>query len=306
MIIELDRHFKVIRPESKAMFPYSNSLYIDSGMPTMIDAGAGGRAYAALAADRVQLLLLSHYHFDHTHGISLFGNARKMVGQEELWAFQDEQKFLLSSGYHHWEELLGDQKGGGWSRAQELPDDVAARPGFRLIEMDGGVFRDGDELQLGETRCITLHTPGHSPGHYAFFFPDEKILFSADLDISPRGPWYGGEYSDFDDLVQSIEKLIALQAEVLVTSHRKVFYGNIEQLFQQYINVSLDKEKRIFDFLQVPRSLDDLLTLDDAFETIMKTPHTIFWAKMMILKHLDRLIKHGKIEDLGNYRYVRI
>lgn len=305
MIIELDKHFKVIRPEGKAMFPYSNSLFIDGDLPTMIDAGAGGRAYADIAGDDIQLLLLSHYHFDHTHGISFFTNARKMVGQEEVWAFTDENRFLLSSGYHHWEELLGSQKEEGWSQTMQLPDDVAAKPGFRRISMDA-VFQDGDELLLGETRCIALHTPGHSPGHYAFFFPDQKILFSADLDLSPRGPWYGGEYSDFDDLVRSVDKLIALQAEVLVTSHRKIFDKNIDQLLQDYINISLEKEKRMLNYLSVPRSLDDLLTLDNAFETLSRTSHNIFWAKMMILKHLERMKKLGQLKDLGNYSYVRI
>lgn len=305
MIIELDKHFKVIRPENKSMFPYSNSLYIDGELPAMIDAGAGGWAYAGIPKDDVQLLLLSHHHFDHTHGISLFQNARKMAGQEEIWAFTDETKYFLSSGYHRWEELLGSQKGEGWARTHNLPEDVAAKPGFRRIDVDG-VFKDGDELLLGDTRCIALHTPGHSPGHYAFFFPEQKILFSADLDLSPRGPWYGGEFSDFDELVQSVEKLIALQAEVLVTSHRRVFYGQINQLLQDYINISLDKEKRMLDYLSVPRSLDDLLTLDRAFETLAGTAHEIFWAKMMLLKHLDRMKKHNQVEELGNYRYVRI
>ena len=304
MIIELDQHIKVIRPESKSVFPYSNSIFIDDELPALIDAGAGGKAYADLPMDDIQLLLLSHYHFDHTHGISLFNQAKKMVGQEELWAFTDESKFQLSSGYQHWDELLGRQKEESWSQTLQLPDDVAAKPGFRFMEME--VFKDGDEFRLGQTRFTALHTPGHSPGHYAFFFPDQKILFSADLDISPRGPWYGGEYSDFDDLVQSVEKLIALQAETLVTSHRKIFYGQIEQLLQDYINIGLDKEKRMLNYLQIPRSLDDLLSLDDAFESLARTTHNIFWAKMMILKHINRLKKLGQLEELGNYRYVRI
>lgn len=304
MIIELDKHIKVIRPESKSMFPYSNSIFIDDELPALIDAGAGGRAYAELPVDKIELLLLSHYHFDHTHGISLFNKAKKMIGQEESWAFSDESKFQLSNGYQHWEELVGSPKQTSWSQTLQLPDDVAAKPGFRLMEMN--FFRDGDEFQLGTTRFTALHTPGHSPGHYAFFFPDQKILFSADLDISPRGPWYGGEYSDFDDLVQSVEKLIALQAEILVTSHRKIFYEQIEQLLQDYINIGLDKEKRMLDYLQIPRSLDELLARDDAFTSLARTPHNIFWAKMMILKHLNRLSKLGRIEELGNYRYVKI
>ncbi len=307
MIIALDKHIKVIRPEGKAIFPYSNSVFIDDDVKALIDAGAGGRAYADLPMNKIELLLLTHHHFDHIHGMSFFENARKMVGQEELWAFTDENKYWLSSGYQHWEEIMGARKEGSWQSSQQMPDDVPIRPGFQAIHMDG-VFRDGDEFQLGETLIKAIHTPGHSPGHYAFFFPEQKILFSADLDISPRGPWYGGEYSDFDDIVQSIHKMIELKPEILVTSHRKIFYEQIEQLLQEYINIGWEREMQILDSLALPRTLDDL-TLQDmkmAYNTLEKSPHTLFWGKMMILKHLQRLLKLGQIKELGNYRYVRI
>ncbi|CFX53271.1 Beta-lactamase-like [Syntrophomonas zehnderi OL-4] len=303
MLIDLNPNIKVVRPEGQAVFPYSNSIFIDDKVKTLIDAGSGGKAYTDIAPEKIELLLLSHYHFDHTNGISFFENARKMVGEEELWAFTDENQFLRSSGYFRWEELIGSPKEESWSKSIHLPDDVPSRPGFQHWEME--VFKDGQEFIVGETRFNAIHTPGHSPGHYAFFFPDQKILFSADLDISPRGPWYGGEFSDFDDIVQSINKMTALKAETLVSSHRRVFYGQVEQLLHDYLKVALDRENRILDCLDLPCSLDDLAERDMAFESLPKTSHNIFWAKMMILKHLQRLIKMRQVKHLGNYRYVR-
>ncbi len=47
MFIELTACIKVIRPESRAVFPYSNSLYIDDERQTLIDAGSG-RVYQHL------------------------------------------------------------------------------------------------------------------------------------------------------------------------------------------------------------------------------------------------------------------
>lgn len=303
MLIELNQHIKVVRPEGLAVFPYSNSIFIDDKIKTMIDTGSGGRAYADIAPEEIKLLLLSHYHFDHTNGISYFKNARRMVGQEEMWAYTDESQYLRSSGYYRWEELIGTPKEESWSKSIDLPDDVPTRPGFQHWEMEA--FQDGQEFIVGETRFRAIHTPGHSPGHYGFFFPDQKILFSADLDISPRGPWYGGEFSDFDDIVQSINKMTALKAEVLVSSHRRVFYGQVEELLQEYIKVALDRENRILDYLELPRNLDDLAQRDMAFDTLPKTSHNIFWTKMMILKHLKRLVKQGQVKDLDNYLYVR-
>ncbi len=47
---------------------------------------------------------------------------------------------------------------------------------------------DGEELDLGPAphgrgrwRLTALHTPGHAPGHLAFYEPDYRLLFAGDL-----------------------------------------------------------------------------------------------------------------------------
>ncbi|CAA9433297.1 MAG: MBL-fold metallo-hydrolase superfamily, partial [uncultured Phycisphaerae bacterium] len=42
---------------------------------------------------------------------------------------------------------------------------------------------DGDELSLGGLRVRVIHTPGHSPGHVMYHFPDEGVLIGGDLII---------------------------------------------------------------------------------------------------------------------------
>jgi hydroxyacylglutathione hydrolase len=42
---------------------------------------------------------------------------------------------------------------------------------------------DGQELSLGELRVKVLHTPGHSPGHVCYYFPEQKVLVGGDLII---------------------------------------------------------------------------------------------------------------------------
>lgn len=305
MIIDLDNNIKVIRPEGKAMFPYCNSIYIDDETKTLIDAGSGGNAYAQIPKEEIGLILLSHSHFDHTHGLGYFPQARIMAGTEEQYAFQDENKFYITAGFQRWEELMGSQKETRMSTDISLPDDVLVKPGFRKIELSG-VFKEGDEIIVGSTRIMALHTPGHSVGHYGFFFPDNKILFSGDLDISPRGPWYGGYDSNFGDVIASVEKLIALKPEVLVTSHRRIFKDDIEKLLREYLQIALDRDEKIMAYLDKPHSLDEIAEQELGFYELGKTPHNIFWSKVMILKHLEFHIQAGEVEDLGNYRFVRI
>jgi glyoxylase-like metal-dependent hydrolase (beta-lactamase superfamily II) len=304
MIIDLGNNIKLIRPEGKAMFPYCNSVYIDDEIKTLIDAGSGGNAYAQIPKEEIGLILLSHSHFDHTHGLDYFPRARIMSGMEEQFAFQDENKFYITAGFQRWEELMGSPKEEKMTSQTPLPDDVLVKPGFRRVEL-GGVFKDHDEIMAGSIRIVALHTPGHSAGHYGFYFPDQKILFSGDLDISPRGPWYGGFDSNYGDVIASVEKLIALKPEVLITSHRKVFYQDIEKLLREYVQIAIDRDEKIMAFLDQPRTLDEIAGQELGFYGLGKTLFNIFWSKVMILKHIEYHIQAGEVEDLGNHRYVR-
>ncbi|HPF20237.1 MAG TPA: MBL fold metallo-hydrolase [Syntrophomonas sp.] len=304
MIIDLDPKIKFIRPQGKAMFPYCNSIYIDDEIKTLIDAGSGGNAYQEIPREEIGLILLSHSHFDHTHGLGYFPQAKIMAGTEEQYAFQDENKFYITAGFQRWEELMGSKKDEKMTMQTPLPDDVLVKPGFRQVEL-GGVFKDGDEIVVGSTRLLALHTPGHSVGHYGFYFPEKKILFSGDMDISPRGPWYGGYDSDFGEVVASVQKLIALQPEVLVTSHRKVFYDEIEKHLRAYVQIALDRDEKIMDFLAQPRSLQEIAEQELGFYELGRTAFNVFWSKVMILKHLEYHIRAGEVEDLGNHLYKR-
>jgi hypothetical protein len=124
--------------------------------------------------------------------------------------------------------------------------------------------------------------------------------------VSPRGPWYGDELSDLDDLINSIHRLISLQPQILVSSHRRVFTSGIQEALLAYLDIALQREARIMEFLTEPRSIDDIAAQDyiDGWER--RAQHISFWQKMMILKHLDRLQRQGQVIKTGDNRYVRI
>jgi glyoxylase-like metal-dependent hydrolase (beta-lactamase superfamily II) len=73
-----------------------------------------------------------------------------------------------------------------------------------------GYVTDGQELAIGGIRARVLHTPGHSPGHVSYHFPDEGALVGGDLII-------GGSVGRTDlpdsvhaDLEASIRRVMAL------------------------------------------------------------------------------------------------
>ncbi|HEX3012590.1 MAG TPA: MBL fold metallo-hydrolase [Syntrophomonadaceae bacterium] len=304
MIVELTKNIKVIRPEAKSAFPYSNSLYIDDDIQTMIDAGAG-KAYKEIAAENIDLVLISHNHFDHINGLPYFTKARIFAGREETLTYTDPQVYLEFSGFSRWEELMGQKKVGNMNALYQMPDDVPSQIGFQPISLTG-VFKDGDEFNLGRTMVKTIHTPGHTPGHYSFYIEKEGILFSGDIDMSPRGPWYGNEYSDLDELIDSVQRIKDIKPRILVTSHRRIFYHDINQRLDEFINTVMDKEEQILEYLIEPRTLDDIAAQDFAYENELRNRYIVFWAKIMIEKHLKRLARLNKIEKIGLDKYIKI
>lgn len=304
MIIDLTKHIKVIRPADKAIFPYSNSIYIDDNVQTIIDAGAGMRAYAEIPASGVNLLLLSHSHFDHNNCLSLFTNAQVFAGREEADAYRNETAYLSYTGFQNWGKIMDCKQPTNLTKYYQVPKDIPVAFGFQPLQL-AGLLKDGDQFELGHTTIRSIHTPGHSPGHYSFYFEKEGILFSGDIDGAPRGPWYGGQFSDFDQFIDSVYKMIEIKPRILVTSHRKVFYKDIEKVLRDFIDIGIKKEDNILQYLSSPHTVNDIAMQDFAYETVERNPYVEFWAKMMIMKHLHRLQRLGLVRKSEDKKYVR-
>lgn len=50
------------------------------------------------------------------------------------------------------------------------------------VKADGHVT-DNQKLKVGSVEATVIHTPGHSPGHVAYYFPREHVLLGGDLII---------------------------------------------------------------------------------------------------------------------------
>ncbi len=72
---------------------------------------------------------------------------------------------------------------------------------------------DGQQLQLGGLKVEVIHTPGHSPGHVVYYFPDEKLLIGGDLIIC--GAVGRTDFPDCDEtaLWRSIRRILQLPPE---------------------------------------------------------------------------------------------
>jgi hydroxyacylglutathione hydrolase len=148
-----------------------------------------------------------------------------------------------------------------------------------------------------------IATPGHTPGHLAFYFHEEELLFTGDYDLTSFGPWYGDLYSSIEETITSIRRLRDIPAKIWITGHANgSFTDNPEILWKQYENIIFVRENKLLDFLKHPRTLDEIVS---AWLIYGKPREPLaffeFGERALVKKHLQYLEKQAKIVFEDNF-----
>lgn len=163
--------------------PIQENTYViwdDTLACAVIDAGnSNERENAALQNFITQhglkpvLALNTHGHFDHTLGVEWL---RQTYGVP--FALSSKDQFLLDNA-----SVSGEVFGVRMGAMPTHPD----------IDLEGE-----KEIRFGDTVLQIIPTPGHTPGHVAFYEPQSKVLFTGDTlfrESIGRTDLPGGDYS---------------------------------------------------------------------------------------------------------------
>ena len=299
-------YIKLLRPRGKANFPFSNSIFIDDDLKVLIDLGAGASIYAPLAS-RVDLVLLTHHHFDHIHAWPMFNDGRIRVSAEEEFLFYSPEQFNDSNGYSRWSEMMGHNYVRISRQANKLKNPELLAP-YRFpedIELRG-VYHDGDIFDCGHVQIQALHLPGHSVGHYGFYFPEEGLIFSADYDLAPSGPWFGGTFCDYQKLVDSLHRIAELKPRLIFGSHRYKVFDQVDQQLYEFMSIPLQRESKIlYALAERPRSFKELAAMASMISSD-DDKYNVFWDRMMLSRQLDYMVDTGLVRWYDNQFYERI
>jgi len=284
-------------------YPQCHSLFIDDKTRAVIDASSNEETLKAINRERpIDVLIGSHCHEDHVMYNYLFPEA-------ELWAHEAEAPMFRDiNGIIGILPKLAPDDREFIEQCRKFMEEVIH---FQPREPDRFLI-DGERIDFGETVMEILHTPGHSPGHLAFYFPEEKVLFLADLDLVKAGPYYGDPLSDIDQTIESCHRLAGLEADVYLTSHGRtgIYDGNPEYIFN-YLKVIDDREDRLLEFLtQGPRTLEEISDLGIIYQkrSLGDGAFNLDAAeRAMMLKHLERLAGKGVVQsEDGRYHLVPV
>ena len=186
---------------SGAAFDGNVYLVLDE-RPILVDAGMMAaptlrNIKKLIDPAKIEKIVLTHCHHDHSGAapeLKAATGARLLLSEKEVGAVGDD---LATVAY-----LFGQQA-----------------PHYEVDQ----TLKEGMVLDTGEWKLEVLETPGHSQGSLCLYEPQAKVLFSGDT-VFPDGnigrtDMYGGSTQD---LVASIERLTALDVEIMYPGHMEI------------------------------------------------------------------------------------
>jgi glyoxylase-like metal-dependent hydrolase (beta-lactamase superfamily II) len=170
-------------------------------------------------------LAITHAHPDHVMGIP---QLRALLPDLCVIASEKAAQTLAAekavSVFAQMDELLHvslSRKGA--VRPEHIPPPLADK----RIAVDR-VVGDGDSIAVGGSRFQVLATPGHSECSLSFYEPREKILIISDASgyyMPSDASWWPTYLSGYGAYLRSLERLAAIEAEVLCLSHNAIIRG---------------------------------------------------------------------------------
>ena len=182
--------------ETLTVGPFQENCYVigDGETGAIVDPGDEA-ARIALAVEQTGLeigqILVTHAHIDHVGAVAPLAD-----------------EYACSVLMHAEAEPM----------LQQLPTQ-AMMMGLRFGKVPAvdRHIQDGEILEVGSLRLESLYTPGHAPGHLAFYVESEGLVLSGDALFAGsvgRTDLFGG---DMEVLVRSInERLLTLPDETRV------------------------------------------------------------------------------------------
>ena len=172
----------------------------------LVDTGAGRSAgkilenleMVGLGGKPLSKIILTHCHVDHIGGaksIAQRTGAKIVCHRGDLQAIERGDPVRTASSWY----------------GVRLPE----------LKVDMVIVGSEEEIQVGGTSLLCLHTPGHTPGSISLLWEkaEGRILFGQDI----HGPFLPEFGSDLQEWTSSMKKLLALEPDILCEGHYGIF-----------------------------------------------------------------------------------
>jgi glyoxylase-like metal-dependent hydrolase (beta-lactamase superfamily II) len=225
----------------------------------MIDAG-NSEAHARYFLDELskqqiptpELVVLTHWHWDHIFGISALPSATSFSSKQTK--IEMEKLVPLS-----WSDMALDERVKAGSEIEFCATCIKKEFGENrdiAITLPEITFESRMEIDLGGVTCILEHVGGdHAADSVVVFMKEERILFLADC-IYPDIFSEKRNYT-IDRVLQLVEKLESFEAETYILSHWK-------PISKEEFNYEVNLLKSIAGYTELHKG--DTAKIIDAYE----------------------------------------
>lgn len=272
-MIEIRPKVWMIEGGNKGRYPFAHSIYVEGDENLLIDTGAG--PHLEEISSKTGQVMLSHYHRDHVTFNHLFDRALFSVHNEDAPGVESVDAFFRLSGLNRIDIEAY------WKTVNQAT--------FSATKINR-YLQDGDKIDLGRITLEVLHLPGHTPGHCGFLIKEYDLVFSADIDLTKFGPWYGNPSSDLEKFRQSIRRLRQLDPSVLLTGHSRPVCKNIRHKLADYESVIDQRDEAIIKIIKnKPLSLEQLTDHKVIYRRHFGQELLRYFEQIMVQKHLVSL-----------------
>ncbi|MGD2127130.1 MAG: MBL fold metallo-hydrolase, partial [Desulfobacteraceae bacterium] len=285
-----ERHFGpvwFIPGENRGRYPFCHSIYVEDAGVLIDPASNRGSLVHLRENSMVKTVWLSHAHEDHFMHLDLFDDIPLCISAPDAPPVSDVEILMDYYG-------LDNEYRDYWRAFFKEQFHFRPRKPTRLL-------KGGEIVDLGTVTVEVISSPGHTPGHLAFFFREPEALFLGDYDLTRFGPWYGDVYSSIEDTISSVRRLRKIAAKVWLTSHETgVFEQEPGEIWDQYLGVITEREEKLLDLLEKPRTLQEITAAWIIYGR-PREPKAFFefGEKAHMKKHLERLMNQGVVAMEG-------
>ena len=294
MLHRINQYIQVVE-SPRFQFPHCNCLLIEDEQRCLIDTSPLQPDIERISQRPLDLIINSHGHLDHYFYNCRFPDSRIFIHPADYsiatsaQSYADEFAIRQFAPDPTWDELF----------IQSIQ--------YYPTRIDGEIV-DLQYFDFGHTRVQVLHLPGHSTGHCGFFFPEQGFVFSADIDFSSFGPWYGNLHSSIPDLLNSIDRLLNLKPDYYICGHGSplIREGAAKRL-RAYRDIIFQRQRRIVELMYGGRhTIAELAEPLPVYRRKVE-PVALFhiFEQIMITIHLQYLEQQGYVLREGDSWFLK-
>jgi endoribonuclease LACTB2 len=182
-----------------------------------------------------------------------------------------------------------------------LAHPLAAKALAGKVEVNGEVV-EGDHLDLGRAphgrgswHLRAVHTPGHAPGHLAFYEPSYELLFAGDMVSTLSSIIVAPPGGDLAVYLDSLRRLQTFPARLLLPAHGPPTTRAADVLAEALAHRARREQQLLAALTRSPRPVADL-----ARELYTDLPAPLLrLAELQVLAGLHKLRGEGRAEEVG-------